>query len=115
MELSMHKKTIMIDLDGVLNNYVEYDANLIPEIKKGAFEFIKKLYKTNNYELILYTTRNIKMSYEWLIKNNLDKYFSNITNIKEPAHIYIDDRAINFSGDYNKTFKEINNFKVYWE
>ena len=48
------KKTIMIDLDGVLDNYSTY-TDEIPEIRKGAKDFVKKLSK--NYELILFTTR----------------------------------------------------------
>ena len=54
---NMHKKTIMIDLDGVLDNYEKYTED-IPSIKKGAKEFIVKLSK--DYELILFTTRPLK-------------------------------------------------------
>lgn len=37
----MFKKTILIDLDGVLNTYTgNFDENVIPPIKKGALEFI---------------------------------------------------------------------------
>ena len=35
------KKTILIDLDGVLNDYVgNYDKDFIPPIKAGAKEFL---------------------------------------------------------------------------
>ena len=39
------KKKILVDLDGVLNKYGEesYKENFIPEIKKGAKEFIEAL------------------------------------------------------------------------
>lgn len=34
------KKTILIDLDGVLNTYMgKFDKNLIPPIKEGAKKF----------------------------------------------------------------------------
>ena len=52
---------------------------------------------------------------EWLIKNKLNNYFEEVTNVKPIAYIYLDDRAINFKGNYNKTLEEINNFKVYWD
>ena len=41
----MDKKKILIDLDGVLNEYGNkpYDENFIPKIKKGAKEFIKEI------------------------------------------------------------------------
>ena len=39
------KKKILIDLDGVLNQYGKdkYDENKIPIIKEGAEEFVEKL------------------------------------------------------------------------
>ena len=38
------KKTILIDLDGVLNTYTgPFDPNFIPPIKDGAREFLENL------------------------------------------------------------------------
>ena len=111
-EENFMKKTIMIDLDGVLDNYTSYTPE-IPPIKKGAKEFVKNL--SENYELILFTTRNSKLATQWLIENNIDSYFKDVTNIKLPAYIYIDDRSIQFLGDYDKTLEDIENFKVYWK
>ena len=108
-----YKKTIMIDLDGVLDNYSTYDKNSIPEIKTGAVDFIKRLDKTGKYELVLFTTRSPKLATEWLIKNKIDKYFKDVTNVKYPAYIYLDDRAIRFKGDYRTTFDEIEKFNIY--
>lgn len=111
----MFTKRILIDLDGVLNEYgkEKFDENSIPKIKDGAYEFIEKLSKSA--ELYLFTTRNLMLSTKWLIKNDLDKYFKDVTNVKIPSYLYIDDRTICFKGDYQNTFKEIINFKVYWE
>ena len=106
------KKTIMIDLDGVLDNYTVYTEE-IPEIRKGAKDFVKKLSK--DYELILFTTRPSKQAVIWLQKNKIDKYFKDVTNVKTPAYIYLDDRAVQFEGDYDKTLDEINKFKAYWK
>ena len=109
---TMPKKTIAIDLDGVLNNYTKY-ANDIPEMRKGAKEFIIKLSK--EYNLILFTNRSCKLATEWLIKNKLNDYFKDVTNVKPIATLYIDDRAINFKGDYDKTLNKIEGFRVYWK
>lgn len=109
------KKTLMIDLDGVLNNYTKYEENYIPDIKQGAKEFLEKLYNSGKYELVLFTTRDLKLVKKWLLKVKIKKYFKEITNIKKPAHIYIDDRALRFDGDYDKTLGEIEKFKVHWE
>ena len=111
----MFKKKILIDLDGVLNEYgkEKYDENYIPEIKIGAFDFLDKLSK--DAELYLFTSRNLLLASKWLIKNKLDNFFKDVTNIKLPSFLYIDDRTICFKGDYCKTLEEIKNFKVYWK
>ena len=83
----MFIKKILIDLDGVLNEYgrEKFDENVIPKIKDGAKEFVETLSKSA--ELYLFTTRNLKLATKWLTDNDLDKYFKDVTNIKSPNHI----------------------------
>lgn len=109
------KKKILIDLDGVLNEYgkEKFDANYIPEIKDGAREFVQKL--SEQAELYLFTSRNLMLATKWLIDNNLDKFFKDVTNIKIPAYLYVDDRTICFNGDFKNTFEKIKNFSVHWK
>ncbi len=110
----MYQKTLLIDLDGVLNNYTKY-TNDIPEIKTGAKEFLEKLHSTSEFELVLFTTRNKIQAVKWLIENNLDSYFKDVTNIKIPAYLHIDDRAICFKNDFDEAFEKTMNFKAYWK
>ena len=106
------KKTILIDLDGVLNTYTgNFDPNFIPPIKDGAVEFLKNLSK--NYEIKLFTTRNKLLATKWLIENKIDSYFQDITNIKDVCYLYVDDRCVTFDGDYNSLNDKIENFKVW--
>ena len=111
----MFRKKILIDLDGVLNEYGKepYDENFIPEIKEGAVEFLKKL--SESADLYLFTSRNLMLSAKWLIKNKVDIFFKDVTNVKLPSFLYVDDRCICFRGDYKSTLEEINDFKVYWK
>ena len=113
--MNYYKKKILIDLDGVLNKYGEakYDENYIPEIKEGAVEFLEKL--SNIAELYLFTSRNIMLSTKWLIKNKIDKYFKDVSNIKIRSYLYIDDRTICFKGDFDQTYNKIIEFKPYWK
>ena len=109
-----YKKTILCDLDGVLNVYDgKYDNTYIPQIKEGAYDFIKELSK--NYKIVIFTTRNSLLASKWVIENKLDQYIDSVTNIKEPAYLIIDDRSLKFDGDYNKLKKEIENFKVWYK
>ena len=110
----MIKKTILIDLDGVLNTYDGiYEEDYIPPIREGAFEFVKNL--SVNYRLVLFTSRNLLLASRWLMENKLDKYIENVTNIKEPAYLIIDDRCINFQGNYDKIFNKIINYKAWYK
>ena len=107
------KKTILIDLDGVLNTYNgEYDENLIPPIKDGAKEFLQNL--SINYKINIFTTRNLLLTSKWLNENNLNEFIDDITNIKKPSYLIIDDRCINFGGNYDDLIDKINNFKVWY-
>lgn len=109
-----YKPTILIDLDGVLNEYKgNYDENFIPESKDGARDFVKEL--SQNYLLYLFTTRPLQGAKAWLKDNNLDQYFEDVTNTKIPAYIILDDRGVRFDGDFKNALDAINNFKVWYK
>lgn len=106
----MNKKTILIDLDGVLNTYTgNYNERHIPSIKDGALELVKEL--SEDYKIVVFTSRNLLLTSKWVIENGLDKYVDNVTNIKEPAHLIIDDRCITFDGNFDHLKIKIKNFK----
>ena len=108
------KKTILVDLDGVLNQYNgRFDELQIPDIKDGAKEFVENL--SQNFVVKIFTTRNKILATKWLIKNNLDKYITDITDIKEPSHLHIDDRCICFDGNFSNTINQIKNFKPWYK
>ena len=110
----MHRHRILIDLDGVLNTYKgDFIVDKIEPIKNDAKEFIIKL--ARDYDLYLFTSRNLLLASKWLIENDLDKYFIDVTNIKMTATIYLDDRGVCFNGDFENTLKQIKEFKTHWE
>ena len=113
--MTKFKKKILIDLDGVLNDYgkEKFDENQIPEIKDGAKEFVRELSK--EFDLYLFTTRNRLLASKWLINNDLDKFFKDVTDTKIPAYLHIDDRAVCFKGNYKNALEDIQNFSVYWK
>ncbi len=109
-----HKRLILIDLDGVLNDYVgNYDKHEIPQIKDGAVEFVKKL--SSKYDLKLFTTRDKNLAHKWLYDSGIDKYFLGVTNFKEACYLIVDDRCVVYNGDYVKTYDLIESFNVWWK
>lgn len=108
------KKTILIDLDGVLNTYTgNYDKDVIPPIKDGAYEFLKEL--SENYIIKIFTTRNLLLTSEWIIENNLREYIDDVTNVKGLSYLMIDDRCINFNGNFDVLRKNIDSFEVWYK
>lgn len=101
MNYQERKYKILIDLDGVLNNYNgNYNENYIPKIKDGAVDFLKNLSK--NFKLLIFTSRNTKLVNDWILENNINQYIENVTNIKELCFLIIDDRCITFNGNYEE-------------
>ena len=110
----MFKKTILIDLDGVLNTYDgKFDENYILPIKEGALDFIKEL--SGKFKIKIFTTRNSLLASEWVIQNGLKEYVNDVTNIKEPSYLQIDDRCIKFNDNYTDLFNQIENFHVWYK
>lgn len=112
--MSYIKKTILLDLDGVINEYTKgFRKDYIPPVKKGAENFLINL--SQKFKIKLFTTREKSMVKTWLSDNGLDKYFSGITNIKEACWLIVDDRCIKFNGDYDELLFDIMNFHVWHE
>ena len=108
-----NKKTILIDFDGVLNNYNGYYSDILPTIKVGAKSFLRQLH--NEFKVVIFSTRGQQQIHKWLTNHNLLKYIDGITDKKLPAYLIIDDRCITFKGDYNDTLNQIAKFKVWYK
>ena len=108
------KKTILIDLDGVLNEYTgQFDENFILHIKDGALDFIRNL--SADYKVKIFTSRNLLLASEWVIKNELAEYIDDVTNIKTPCYLFVDDRCIKFNGNYKELRTQIDSFNVWFK
>lgn len=111
----MYKKTLLIDLDGVLNTYTgKYDPDFIPPMRDGAKEFLAELCQ-KNFELVLFTTRPKNLAQQWCLENGLLDYFADVTNKKKAAWLIIDDRCINFNGSYEDIILQIPNFTPFYK
>lgn len=116
-------KTICIDIDGTIVHYTEWiDSEHFGDIIKGAPEATHKLHDEGWY-IIIYTTRADNEATKDFLKAHNFYYDALNENPNQPnnaiggkpiADIYVDDRAICFNGNWEKTLKEISNFKP-WE
>lgn len=105
------KPRVCVDFDGVLNNYRYFDKDNLFKPRPGAKEFLERL--SQDYIVIIFTARDTSKVKEWL-----DLYefkYDKVTNVKEGAMAYIDDRAIHFDGNYKRTLHTLDSFKTYWE
>ena len=113
--------TIAIDFDGVINSFKSgwKGAEFTDEPVNGAFEAINILL-SEGYKVVIYSTRAETVEgkntiYNYLLKNNINISEIEVTDKKPIALVYIDDRAINFSGNWNETLDKIKDFKTWIE
>lgn len=108
-------KHVCVDFDGVL---AEYDGWKGPEHlgtpRPGAKEFLQEI---NNLgmKVIILTTRDPDAVHAWLIDYYMHNLVDRITRQKPPAVAYIDDRAIPFNGDFDRTLWQLVRFTPYWK
>lgn len=122
---------IAIDFDGVLHGYSKgyQDGEIYDPPVPGAAEAMKKMKEQGHY-LYIFTTRTNKIfkkkgdgkdeKYqenqikEWMAKYDIP--YDKIWTFGKPmADLFIDDRAINFAGNWDDTVETVTNFKTWLE
>ncbi len=105
---------ILVDIDGVLNMFDGWDGFYHDEEpREGAAEFLEELSK--RFRVVLFTARpDIEAIYRWLHKHNMSQFVDDVTNVKQPANVYIDDRAITFDGSFDNLLNRALEFKPHW-
>jgi hypothetical protein len=110
-----NRPIVCVDLDGVLNLYDGWKgADYFHPPRPGAAEFLHSLGQ-QGYEVVIFTVRWAPHVEEWLRANGLAEYVSRVTDRKPPAHVYIDDRALCFQGDFSHLIERIQGFQAHWE
>jgi len=112
------KPTICIDFDGVINSYESgygphYRVDYIPDGPvEGAKESIKKLRK--KFRVVVQSARCADPDGKQAIIDWLDFYEIEVDDVvahKPAAVMYIDDRAMQFRGNWEATLKEVDGFE----
>lgn len=107
--------TVCIDLDGVLNTFDGWrGSDYFHPPRPGAVEFLRSLAE-RNYRVVIFTVRWAKHVENWLDEHKMRDFVAQVTDKKPPAHVYVDDRAICFHGDFDSALAQIAAFKAHWE
>jgi hypothetical protein len=110
-------KTVLVDLNGVLDQYTGWkgsaEASLTPP-RQGVRDFLLSLRK-RNYRILVFTTVYAPIVRNWLREHALDSLVDGVTDRKEPAFAFIDDRAICFRGDFDDALVQLDTFRAHWE
>lgn len=117
--------TVAVDFDAVIHQYKGWKGvDVFDDPIPGAVEALKEL-KSQGCIIILNTTRMMtpKME-EWLERHgvvydhhneNPDKRDNALDPRKVLADVYIDDRAIQFNGDWATTIRQVLDFKPWFK
>ena len=106
---------VCVDLDGVLNQFDEWRGPYyFHPPRAGAREFLAQL-RGLGYEVVVFTVRWKPHVERWLAEHGLAEFVAEVTDKKPPAHVYIDDRALCFRGDFQEVLELIPRFRAHWE
>jgi hypothetical protein len=109
------KPIACVDLNGVLDSYTGWQgpAHFDPP-REGAREFLEAL-RARGFQIVVFTTRYSEDVWQWLRTHGLETLIGDVTDRKPAAHVFVDDRAICFRGDFRTTLREIEEFAAHWE
>lgn len=107
------KLKILVDFDGTICQEGKFIApHIIPfGPEPFAVEALKKL--SEYFTIVVYSVRAQSEGGKKAIEDWMKKYdapYSKVTNKKEMAVLYIDNRAIRYTGDWKTTLREVATF-----
>jgi len=109
------RRVVCVDLNGVLDAYGGWrDESHWDPPREGARAFLQALVSAG-FDVVVFTTRWRPDARRWLEEHGLLSLVSDVTDRKPPAHVFVDDRAVCFRGDYDCTLVEILEFRAHWE
>ncbi len=109
------RSTICLDFDGVIHSYQSgwMGEEIIPDPPIHRVDLaVKRLRK--DFRVVVYSARcrfaeGRQAIADWLAKHNIE--VDDVCETKPVAHVYVDDRAVRFSGDWDQTIEDIYGFR----
>ncbi|HLT40583.1 MAG TPA: hypothetical protein VK034_30105 [Enhygromyxa sp.] len=106
---------VCVDLNGVLDCYRGWRGEAHwDQPRAGAREFLREL-GDRGYQVVVFTSRWRDDARTWLERHGLLEFVAEVTDRKPAAHVFVDDRAVRFEGDFAATLAEIQTFSAHWE
>jgi hypothetical protein len=106
---------VCVDLNGVLDSYTGWrNPDHWDAPRPGARQFLESL-EACGFDVVVFTTRHPTGVRRWLREHGLLRHVAAITRRKPPAHVFVDDRAVCFRGDFGATLERVIVFKAHWE
>lgn len=102
------KRTICLDFDGVLT---PGHLNLDP--LPGALEFLAELHR-RDWNIVIQSVRAASTVKAWLAREGCAVPVD-VVDRKPPAMVYLDDRGLTFTGDFDAALAAIDGFRAWWE
>ena len=107
---------IAVDFDGVIHKYSKgwHDGTIYDGPMPGCYDAMCRL-RDPGHNLIIHSSRGFsrlgkrsqrEAMKSWLRTHKIP-YDSIATEGKPPAHVYLDDRALRFTGDWEQTFIDL--------
>lgn len=114
------ENTVLFDFDGVINSYKSgwegYGIISDPPVE-GIKEAIDEI-RSKGYKVVIFSSRCSTLRGEVAVEEYLEEHnivVDDIVDVKPPAIVMIDDRAITFDGKANTLLEKIENFKTWYE
>jgi len=108
-------KHVCVDFDGVLAEYTGWKGpDHLGEPRAGVKHFLQSVNDIGMQVIILSTRDPLKID-RWLEIHGLLRLVNRVTQVKPPAFVYLDDRAVCFQGNFSEVLIAIQRFKPYWK
>jgi len=105
---------VAVDLNGVLDTYSGWKGLSIGT-RRAPAPRSSSTRCARGYRIVIHTTRWRDDAEAWLRKHGLLDRVDLVTNEKVAAHVFVDDRAVCFRGDFEVTLREIEALSAHWE